>query len=101
MLGTLFGWGFGMAAMRSANAVRTDATKAAGLAYVKKLMESSPKYAADPFLAEETAIFRGQFLDVRYEPSSFHPSHDFDLVCPGPQPSTDVSWVWRPSSWLS
>ncbi|KAJ7235265.1 hypothetical protein C8J57DRAFT_1572433 [Mycena rebaudengoi] len=53
-VGLLTGWGIGIGAMRAANAPESDF-----------LIEANPVFQANPALAKTTAVFAGQFLDVR------------------------------------
>ncbi|KAF7369614.1 hypothetical protein MVEN_00292200 [Mycena venus] len=65
MIGLVGGWGIGIAAMRAANAVRDQAHIQAVAGQIQASIKSNPVFQANPALAQSTAIFAGEFLDIR------------------------------------
>ncbi|KAJ7054138.1 hypothetical protein C8F01DRAFT_1164075 [Mycena amicta] len=65
MVGLCAGWGIGIGAMRAANAVRDQAHIQAVGAQIQASIQANPIFQAKPALATLTAIFTGEFLDVR------------------------------------
>ncbi|KAK7002342.1 hypothetical protein R3P38DRAFT_2729656 [Favolaschia claudopus] len=65
MVGLVFGWGIGIAAMRAANAVRDQAHIQAVGAQIQASIQSNPVFQANPTLAKTVAVFAGDFLDIR------------------------------------
>ncbi|KAJ3987146.1 hypothetical protein F5890DRAFT_1571904 [Lentinula detonsa] len=65
VVGLCFSWGIGVAAMRAANAVRSTAHIQAVAAQIQQSIKSNPAFRADPTLALTTAIYNGEFLEIR------------------------------------
>ncbi|KAJ7257147.1 hypothetical protein C8J57DRAFT_1136056 [Mycena rebaudengoi] len=65
MIGLLGGWGIGLAAMRAANAVRSQAIIQAATLQIQASIKSNPVFQANPALAKSAAVFAGWFLDIR------------------------------------
>ncbi|KAF8206811.1 hypothetical protein K438DRAFT_1816457 [Mycena galopus ATCC 62051] len=65
MLGLVTGWGIGIAAMRAANTVRDQAHIAAVVGQIEASIKANPIFQANPALAQTTAVFAGEFLDIR------------------------------------
>ncbi|KAF8880565.1 hypothetical protein BD779DRAFT_1548971 [Infundibulicybe gibba] len=58
-------WGIGVAAMRAANASRSQALLQAAFQQVQASAAASPALQANPTLARTIAVFNGTFLDIR------------------------------------
>ncbi|KAF9074230.1 hypothetical protein BDP27DRAFT_1317519 [Rhodocollybia butyracea] len=65
VIGLCFSWGIGVAAMRAANAVRSTSLIEAVELQIQESIKNNPVFQANPALATTTAVFSGDFLDVR------------------------------------
>ncbi|KAF5390378.1 hypothetical protein D9757_005305 [Collybiopsis confluens] len=65
VVGLCFSWGVGVAAMRAANAARSQALLQAAAAKVQASIQNNSVFQANPSLATTAAVFTGVFLDVR------------------------------------